>query len=142
MLAQNTKSTPLVNQLASEGKGIILISSELPEILGICDRIYVMSDGKIVGEMEAKRSVAGKNHEMHHDTTRGDGKMKTLTKLFKSNIREYGMLIALIAIMVFFQVENRRHPDEADQYYQPGAAKQLYYHHGPGHVIDHRFGLD
>ncbi len=41
----------IVNQLASEGKGIILISSELPEILGVCDRIYVMSEGRIVGEM-------------------------------------------------------------------------------------------
>ncbi|MAT42606.1 MAG: ABC transporter ATP-binding protein [Anaerolineaceae bacterium] len=44
----------IINQLASEGKGIILISSELPEILGVCDRIYVMSEGKIVGEMLAK----------------------------------------------------------------------------------------
>ena len=41
----------IVNQLASEGKGIILISSELPEILGVCDRIYVMNEGRIVGEM-------------------------------------------------------------------------------------------
>jgi putative multiple sugar transport system ATP-binding protein len=41
----------IINQLADEGKGIILISSELPEILGICDRIYVMNEGRIVGEM-------------------------------------------------------------------------------------------
>ncbi len=41
----------IINRLASEGKGIIFISSELPEILGVCDRIYVMRDGKIVGEM-------------------------------------------------------------------------------------------
>jgi putative multiple sugar transport system ATP-binding protein len=46
----------IINQLAEEGKGIILISSELPEILGVCDRIYVMSDGKIVGEMPAKEA--------------------------------------------------------------------------------------
>lgn len=46
----------IINQLAGEGKGIILISSELPEILGVCDRIYVMSDGKIVGEMPAKEA--------------------------------------------------------------------------------------
>ena len=45
-----------INQLASEGKGIILISSELPEILGVCDRIYVMRDGKIVGEMPASEA--------------------------------------------------------------------------------------
>jgi len=44
----------IINRLASEGKGIILISSELPEILGICDRIYVMRKGKIVGEVPAK----------------------------------------------------------------------------------------
>ena len=46
----------IINRLASEGKGIIMISSELPEILGVCDRIYVMRDGKIVGEMPAKEA--------------------------------------------------------------------------------------
>ena len=46
----------IINRLASEGKGIVVISSELPEILGICDRIYVMRDGKIVGEMPAKEA--------------------------------------------------------------------------------------
>lgn len=46
----------IINQLASEGKAIILISSELPEILGVCDRIYVMRDGKIVGEMPANEA--------------------------------------------------------------------------------------
>jgi putative multiple sugar transport system ATP-binding protein len=46
----------IINRLASEGKGIIFISSELPEILGICDRIYVMREGKIVGEMPAKEA--------------------------------------------------------------------------------------
>lgn len=46
----------IINRLASEGKGIILISSELPEILGICDRIYVMRDGRIVGEMPASEA--------------------------------------------------------------------------------------
>jgi putative multiple sugar transport system ATP-binding protein len=44
----------IINRLASEGKGIILLSSELPEILGICDSIYVMRRGKIVGEVPAK----------------------------------------------------------------------------------------
>jgi putative multiple sugar transport system ATP-binding protein len=46
----------IINRLASEGKGIILISSELPEILGVSDRIYVMRDGKIVGEMPASEA--------------------------------------------------------------------------------------
>ena len=41
----------IINQLADEGRCVLFISSELPEILGICDRIYVMNEGRIVGEM-------------------------------------------------------------------------------------------
>ncbi|MBN2735501.1 MAG: sugar ABC transporter ATP-binding protein [Spirochaetales bacterium] len=41
----------IINQLADEGKCVMFISSELPEILGISDRIYVMNEGRIVGEM-------------------------------------------------------------------------------------------
>lgn len=41
----------IIQRLADEGKSIILISSELPEILGISDRIYVMNEGRIVGEL-------------------------------------------------------------------------------------------
>ncbi len=41
----------LINQLAEEGKSIILVSSELPEILGMSDRIIVMHEGKIKGEI-------------------------------------------------------------------------------------------
>ena len=37
----------IIQQLAQEGKGILVISSELPEILGICDRIYAMSAGAL-----------------------------------------------------------------------------------------------
>ena len=41
----------IINQLVADGKGVLLISSELPEVLGMSDRIYVMSEGQIVGEM-------------------------------------------------------------------------------------------
>ena len=41
----------IINRLAAEGKGIIVISSELPELLGICDRIYALSEGSITGEL-------------------------------------------------------------------------------------------
>jgi len=41
----------LISQLASQGKVVIVISSELPELLGICDRILVMRHGKISGEI-------------------------------------------------------------------------------------------
>ncbi|HEY5818231.1 MAG TPA: multiple monosaccharide ABC transporter ATP-binding protein [Mesorhizobium sp.] len=43
----------IINKLADEGKGILVISSEMPELLGICDRIYVLNEGRIVGEMKA-----------------------------------------------------------------------------------------
>ena len=46
----------IINRLASEGKGIIMISSELPEILGVCDRIYVMNNGRIVDEMPSQEA--------------------------------------------------------------------------------------
>ncbi|MBK1811833.1 sugar ABC transporter ATP-binding protein [Clostridium sp. YIM B02505] len=44
----------IINDLADSGKSVIFISSELPEILGVCDRIYVINDGKIVGELDKK----------------------------------------------------------------------------------------
>ncbi|MBP5222217.1 MAG: sugar ABC transporter ATP-binding protein [Lachnospiraceae bacterium] len=46
----------IINQLVAEGKSVIMISSELPEILGMCDRIYVMNEGKIVGEVAGKEA--------------------------------------------------------------------------------------
>ena len=42
----------LMSEMAREGKGIIMVSSELPELIGMCDRIYVMSQGKITGEIQ------------------------------------------------------------------------------------------
>ncbi|MDF2904698.1 MAG: transporter ATPase subunit [Herbinix sp.] len=44
----------VINDLTAAGKTIIMISSELPEILGMCDRVYVMNEGRIVGELSAK----------------------------------------------------------------------------------------
>jgi putative multiple sugar transport system ATP-binding protein len=41
----------IINRLASEGKGIIVISSELPELIGTCDRIYTLAEGRITGEL-------------------------------------------------------------------------------------------
>jgi putative multiple sugar transport system ATP-binding protein len=40
----------IINELAESGKSIVMISSELPELLGMCDRIYVMNEGRIIGE--------------------------------------------------------------------------------------------
>ncbi|MEU9688027.1 multiple monosaccharide ABC transporter ATP-binding protein [Amycolatopsis japonica] len=42
----------IVNRLAEEGKAVLVISSELPELLGLCDRIYTLSAGRITGEVD------------------------------------------------------------------------------------------
>jgi putative multiple sugar transport system ATP-binding protein len=63
----------IINELANEGKCIIMISSEMPELLGMCDRIYVMNEGSFVAEFTAAEASqekimraivkSGDNHE-------------------------------------------------------------------------------
>ncbi|MEK4976969.1 multiple monosaccharide ABC transporter ATP-binding protein [Bacillus sp. FSL K6-6540] len=59
----------IINQLADEGKAVLVISSELPEILGICDRIYVMSAGRMTGEVG--REQASQETLMRYMTKNG-----------------------------------------------------------------------
>ena len=47
----------IINRLAAEGKSVIMISSELPEILGMSDRIYIMNEGKVVGELSGDETT-------------------------------------------------------------------------------------
>ncbi|MFZ6646882.1 multiple monosaccharide ABC transporter ATP-binding protein [Undibacterium sp. TJN25] len=64
----------IISQLAAEGKGIIMISSEMPELLGMCDRIYVMNEGSFVAEFpiadasqeKIMRAIV-KNGDHNHD---------------------------------------------------------------------------
>ena len=46
----------IINSLVAEGKSVIMISSELPEILGMSDRIYVMNEGRIAGEVSSEEA--------------------------------------------------------------------------------------
>ncbi|WP_424581610.1 multiple monosaccharide ABC transporter ATP-binding protein [Arthrobacter alpinus] len=48
----------IINQLADEGKGILVISSELPELLGICDRIYTLAEGRITADVPKAKATA------------------------------------------------------------------------------------
>jgi putative multiple sugar transport system ATP-binding protein len=61
----------IINELAMDGKGILIISSELPELLGMCDRIYCLNEGSITGEV----SKAEANQE------------KLMTYMTKSKVR-------------------------------------------------------
>ena len=47
----------LINKMVEDGKSVIMISSEMPELLGMCDRIYVMSEGRLAGEFTAEEAT-------------------------------------------------------------------------------------
>ena len=59
----------LINDLASQGKAIVVISSELTELLGICDRIYTIAEGRITGQRD--RKDATQENLMHLMTVEG-----------------------------------------------------------------------
>jgi len=46
----------LMDELTEQGAGILMISSDLPEVLGMSDRIYVMAQGDLVGELDASQA--------------------------------------------------------------------------------------
>lgn len=50
----------IINDLVAAGKSVIMISSELPEVLGMSDRIYIMNEGKIAGELSAEEATQEK----------------------------------------------------------------------------------
>lgn len=50
----------IINQLVAAGKSVVMISSELPEVLGMSDRIYVMNEGRIVGEVSREEATQEK----------------------------------------------------------------------------------
>lgn len=59
----------IINELADKGMGVLVISSELPEILGICDRIYVMREGTFTAEFD--RNEASQEKIMKYMTRTG-----------------------------------------------------------------------
>ena len=60
----------LIDTMAAEGKSLIMVSSELPELLRCCDRILIMNSGRIVGEVDARNT--GQEAIMHLATAAGD----------------------------------------------------------------------
>ncbi|UNX54228.1 sugar ABC transporter ATP-binding protein [Georgenia sp. TF02-10] len=47
----------LINALTAAGRGVLLVSSELPEVLGMCDRVLVMAQGRLVGELPREEAT-------------------------------------------------------------------------------------
>ncbi|MFB4265560.1 multiple monosaccharide ABC transporter ATP-binding protein [Nonomuraea sp. GTA35] len=58
----------IINRLADEGKAVLVISSELPELLGLCDRIYTLSEGRITGEVPRQEAT---QESLMHLMTKG-----------------------------------------------------------------------
>lgn len=74
-----TEIYSLINELVAEGKSVIIISSEMPEVLGMCDRIYIMNEGQIIGELTSEEADQEKimmmilgHHKHHMDNKEGE----------------------------------------------------------------------
>ena len=142
----------VIDQLAAEGKAVVFISSELPELLGMCDRIYTMAAGRLTGEVpraEATQEVLmrqmTKDKEVDAMSTNVTAKSpaaraarqgadrpaataccRLMLDGMRRNMRQYGMLIALGLIVVAVRGVDGRRPAAAAQRLQPGAAEQLH----------------
>ena len=66
----------VLRELAEKGIGILVISSEMPEVIGICDRVIVIREGKLSGEISGERvaqeniiaAISGEAKDMEEDT--------------------------------------------------------------------------
>ncbi|MFC6089928.1 sugar ABC transporter ATP-binding protein [Saccharothrix sp. BKS2] len=56
----------IINELADQGRAVLVISSELPELLGLCDRVYALAEGRVTGELT--RAEATQERLMQHMT--------------------------------------------------------------------------
>ncbi len=107
----------IINDLAAQGKGVLIISSEMPELLGMCDRILVMNRGRIVGELSAAEAsqeaimraiVTSEDETAMSDTAtpveaRGRRRFRLQPKALSGSLRDYGMILCLVGIVIFFQ---------------------------------------
>ena len=91
----------LINQLAADGKAILMVSSELPELLGMSDRILVMHDGQVRGEITDRAIQHKKKSCRWRSTDRRRGAI-ALQRFF----RDYGMVLVLLALCVLFSDVN------------------------------------
>ncbi len=67
-----------MNQLKKEGIGVIFVSSEMPEVMGMSDRILVMCDGKITRDIQAKEATGDKI--LYYATRYEEGKKNEIEK--------------------------------------------------------------
>ena len=86
----------LISSLADEGKAVILISSELPEIIGLCDRILVMHEGKGMGLLDRDEASQEAIMTMGHGPSE-DGVLKSkIARAFS----KYGIYVSFIVLVI------------------------------------------
>ena len=107
----------MISDLAAQGLGIILISSDLPEVLAMSDRVLVMREGRQMGIFDRAEAT----QEVDHDggdgpTTRswrasssGECAMKAIMRRFRpEQIREFVIVLLIVVLILFFgtQINN------------------------------------
>ncbi len=145
----------IINALAESGKAVVVISSEMPELLGMCDRICVMNEGRFVAEFardEASqeaimRAIMGSvraseqtrsrrsGHERNHRPRRRRAGARRLRQGESAAIRDAAFAARHHGVL---RVRHRRHPAAAAEPDQPRAAEQLHRHHGARHAAGDR----
>lgn len=63
----------VINELAKQGKAVVVISSEMPEVIGTCDRVYIINEGEIAGELTKEEVTQEKIMQCIMDHNRREG---------------------------------------------------------------------
>ena len=101
----------IIQRLADQGKGVIVISSELPELIGLCDRIYTVFEGTITGDIDRRDADPELLMKQMTSAKKAQTLMSRVKELQKSlfggttsNARQFGMIFTLVAIVLLFQI--------------------------------------
>ena len=87
----------IIEELACKGKGIIIISSEMPELIGLSQRIIVLHEGEQTGELRGKEYDAGKYYDSCIGIQKGGKRMKVLSK---NSVMEFVKKTAILWVMI------------------------------------------
>ena len=97
----------IINDLVAAGKSVIMISSELPEVLGMSDRIYIMNEGRFVGEVG--KEEAASELIMSKIVKSGKRSVKKMEKKisFSEILKKYTMVLVLVLVVIMFAVNTK-----------------------------------
>lgn len=97
----------LIKDLTKQGKSVIIVSPELEELIGLCNRIYIIYEGMIMDTVERKKKTRGnypQSVRSKWEMSTFEEKSKRYGKSWRSFIRDWIMLFLLIALVVIFSI--------------------------------------